>query len=296
MKIGENIRFCSSAMSKLCSLFCCPPVPSKIVGKIAFGPPPPSYTFKPIEGTDKMEIQFEDTADWMYGDRERSKLECVYAKTARGNKIGCMYVKVARNTPFVIFYSHGNATDLGQMSTFYYGIACHFKCNVFSYDYSGYGVSTGRPSEKNIYADMMAAWEVLKGTFGVQEDQVILYGQSIGTVPTIYLASQTKPKVVVLHSPFTSGLRLLIPSTKKTNCCDVFPNIDRISRITSPVLVIHGTHDEIIDLSHAIKIYQGCIRPLEPLFVEGAGHNDVDLYQEYLDRMKKLISQELPAL
>uniref|UniRef100_A0A0A9Z9R2 Abhydrolase domain-containing protein FAM108C1 n=2 Tax=Lygus hesperus TaxID=30085 RepID=A0A0A9Z9R2_LYGHE len=283
-------------MGKLCYLFCCPPVPSRIAGKLAFGPPPPSYQFQQVEGSDKMEIVFDDTADWMYGDRERQKLECVYAKTSRGNKIGCMFVRVTNYSKFVIVYSHGNAVDLGQMSSFYYGIACHMKCNVFSYDYSGYGVSSGRPSEKNIYADMMAAWEVLLKTFSVREEQVILYGQSIGTVPTIYLASQTKPKAVVLHSPFTSGLRLLIPSTKKTNCCDVFPNIDRVPSITSPVLVIHGTHDEIIDLSHAVQIYQSCIKPLEPLFVEGAGHNDVDLYQEYLDRMKKLISIELPAM
>lgn len=284
-------------MGKLCYLFCCPPIPSRIAGKLAFGPPESSYNFvKKTEDSGRMEVVFKPHADWMYGEKERRSIEGIFVKTSRGNKIGCIFIKVTNNPRFVIIYSHGNAVDLGQMSSFYYGIASHMRCNVFSYDYSGYGVSSGRPSEKNMYADVMAAWSTLTTVFGVAEEQTIIYGQSIGTVPTIYLATRSRPKAVVLHSPFTSGLRLLIPNTKKTNCCDVFPNIDRIPRITAPVLVIHGTHDEIIDLSHAVQIYQKCASPLAPLFVEGAGHNDVDLYEEYLDRMKRLVCIELPAM
>ena len=44
---------------------------------------------------------------------------------------------------FTILHSHGNAVDLGQMSSFYLSLGTKINCNIFSYDYSGYGVSTG---------------------------------------------------------------------------------------------------------------------------------------------------------
>ena len=54
-----------------------------------------------------------------------------------------------------------------------------------SYDYSGYGVSTGKPSEKNIYADIDCAWNTLRNKYGITPERIILDGQSIGTVPTV---------------------------------------------------------------------------------------------------------------
>lgn len=70
-------------------------------------------------------------------------------------------------------------------------------------------------------------------------------------------------------------------------------SIDKVPRITSPVLVIHGTEDEVIDFSHGLAIYERCPRTVAPLWVEGAGHNDIELYTQYLDRLKKLIDTEL---
>ena len=90
----------------------------------------------------------------------------------------------------------------------------------------------------------------------------------------------------------------------------VFFSIDKVPRVTSPVLVIHGTEDEVIDFSHGLAIYERCPRAVEPLWVEvklsscrrrtemsvvlqGAGHNDVELYNQYLERLKTFVAQEL---
>jgi fermentation-respiration switch protein FrsA (DUF1100 family) len=127
----------------------------------------------------------------------------------------------------------------------------------------------------------------------VPENKVILYGQSIGTVPTIDLASQYKPAAVVLHSPLTSGMRLTFPKTTRSWFFDVFPSIDKVPKISSPVLVIHGTEDEVIDFSHGLAIYEKCPRAVDPLWVEGAGHNDVELYNQYLERLRHFVNQEL---
>lgn len=45
-------------------------------------------------------------------------------------------------------------------------------------------------------------------------------------------------------------------------------SIDKVSKVKSPVLVIHGTEDEVIDFSHGIGIYERCPKAVEPLWVE----------------------------
>ena len=56
---------------------------------------------------------------------------------------------------FTILHSHGNAVDLGQMSSFYLGLGNRINCNIFSYDYSGYGVSSGRSTEWQIFGNIV---------------------------------------------------------------------------------------------------------------------------------------------
>lgn len=59
--------------------------------------------------------------------------------------------------------------------------------------------------------------------YGIRPENVIVYGQSIGTVPSVDLASRYESAAVVLHSPLTSGMRVAFPDTKKTYCFDAFP-------------------------------------------------------------------------
>lgn len=75
---------------------------------------------------------------------------------------------------YTVLFSHGNAVDLGQMSSFYIGLGTRINCNIFSYDYSGYGVSTGKPSEKNLYADIDAAWHALRTRYSFMERTWVL--------------------------------------------------------------------------------------------------------------------------
>ncbi|KAJ2948086.1 hypothetical protein O0L34_g9883 [Tuta absoluta] len=278
------------SFSELCCLFCCPPCPGKIAAKLAFLPPEPTYAFTPDETGSKFALTLTDRAEWQYSEREKENIEGFYSRTSRGNRIACLFVRCSANARFTILFSHGNAVDLGQMSSFYLGLGTRINCNIFSYDYSGYGVSGGKPSEKNLYADIDAAWQALRTRYGISPENVILYGQSIGTVPTVDLAARYEVGAVVLHSPLMSGMRVAFPNTKRTWFFDAFPSIDKIPKVTSPVLVIHGTEDEVIDFSHGLAIYERCPRAVEPLWVEGAGHNDVELFNQYLERLKRFVS------
>ncbi|XP_064032725.1 alpha/beta hydrolase domain-containing protein 17B isoform X2 [Pogoniulus pusillus] len=250
------------SFSELCCLFCCPPCPGKIASKLAFLPPDPTYTLMCDESGSHWTLHLSERADWQYSSREKEAIECFMTRTSKGNRIACMFVRCSPNAKYTLLFSHGNAVDLGQMSSFYIGLGSRINCNIFSYDYSGYGASSGKPTEKNLYADIDAAWVALRTRYGIRPENVIIYGQSIGTVPSVDLAA----------------------------------SIDKISKITSPVLIIHGTEDEVIDFSHGLALYERCQRPVEPLWVEGAGHNDVELYGQYLERLKQFVSQELVNL
>lgn len=70
-------------------------------------------------------------------------------------------------------------------------------------------------------------------------------------------------------------------------------SIEKVPKIMSPVLVIHGTEDDVIDFSHGLAIHDRCAKAVEPLWVEGAGHNDVELYGQYLERLKQFVNIEL---
>ncbi|XP_029607086.1 alpha/beta hydrolase domain-containing protein 17A isoform X2 [Salmo trutta] len=317
------------SVSELCCLFCCPPFPSRIAAKLAFLPPEPTYSLLPdLEGPvapgtagtaglrsrasgvpgaavggsvstgpaeGKWKLHLTERAEFQYSQRELDATDVFLTRSSRGNRVGCMYIRCAPTARFTVLFSHGNAVDLGQMSSFYIGLGTRINCNIFSYDYSGYGVSTGKPSEKNLYADIDAAWQALRTRYGISPENIILYGQSIGTVPTVDLASRYECAAVVLHSPLTSGMRVAFPDTKKTYCFDAFPNIEKVSKITSPVLIIHGTEDEVIDFSHGLALFERCPKAVEPLWVEGAGHNDIELYSQYLERLRRFIGQELAA-
>ena len=201
------------SLSEICCLLCCPPCPSRIAAKIAFSPPEPTYTFEDEDG--KQKLTLTDKAEWQYSDREKENLEVFYTRTARGNRVACMYVKCSPNARFTILHSHGNAVDLGQMSSFYLWLGSRINCNIFSYDYSGYGVSGGKPSEKNLYADIEAAWHALRTRLGISPENIILYGQSIGTVPTVDLASRYEVGAVILHSPLMSGNEDVLPTDQE---------------------------------------------------------------------------------
>nr|XP_030867599.2 alpha/beta hydrolase domain-containing protein 17A-like isoform X1 [Gorilla gorilla gorilla] len=280
------------SLSELCCLFCCPPCPGRIAAKLAFLPPEATYSLVPEPepgprgagtaplGTlrassgapGRWKLHLTERADFQYSHRELDTIEVFPTKSARGNRVSCMYVRCVPG------------------ASFYIGLGSRLHCNIFSYDYSGYDASSGRPSERNLYADIDAAWQALRTRYGI-----ILYGQSISTVPTVDLASRYECAAVVLHSPLTSGMRVAFRDTKKTYCVDAFPNIEKVSKITSPVLIIHGTEDEVIDFSHGLALYERCPKAVEPLWVEGTGHNDIELYSQYLERLRRFISQELPS-
>lgn len=79
-----------------------------------------------------------------------------------------------------------------------------------------------QPSEQNTYSDIEAVYRCLEEKYGVKEQDVILYGQSVGSGPTLELASRLPNlRAVVLHSAIASGLRVMYP-VKRTYWFDIY--------------------------------------------------------------------------
>jgi fermentation-respiration switch protein FrsA (DUF1100 family) len=93
-------------------------------------------------------------------------------------------------------------------------LAHSLDCNVVVYDYSGYGESGGVPLECNTYRDIKSVYDyVLDELANGEPTNIILYGQSVGSGPCCHLAaSEDELGGMILHSPFTSGMRVLTPS------------------------------------------------------------------------------------
>ncbi|XP_008807011.1 alpha/beta hydrolase domain-containing protein 17C-like [Phoenix dactylifera] len=265
-------------------------VKSKMAAKFAFFPPdPPSYG-----------VAVEDEATGRLVMTEVPRLQGVEVRrlrTNRGTEIVAMHVRNP-GAKFTVLYSHGNAADLGQMYELFVELSRCLRVNLMGYDYSGYGQSSGKASEQNTYADIEAAYRCLKETYGTHEEDIILYGQSVGSGPTLDLATRLPHlRAVVLHSPILSGLRVMYP-VKDTYCFDIYKNIEKIPHVNCPVLVIHGTDDNVVKIYHGKQLWELCKEKYEPLWIQGGNHCNLELYPDFIRHLRKFISaiEKSPAI
>ncbi|MBE9028426.1 alpha/beta hydrolase [filamentous cyanobacterium LEGE 11480] len=171
-----------------------------------------------------------------------------------------------------ILYSHGNAETLGSIYPHLLKLK-DLGFNVIAYDYRGYGLSQGTPSETNAYQDIEATYKYATEQLQIPSRRIILFGRSIGGGPSTYLASQKPIAGLILESTFTSIFRVVIPFPLLP--FDKFPNRDRIAQVKAPVLIIHGNRDEIIPFEHGKILFQAASNPKQFQAIPNAGHNDV---------------------
>jgi len=212
--------------------------------------------------------------------------------SANGMKISAVHFPNPQ-AQYTILYSHGNAEDLGNISSVLRQIR-DSGFAVFAYDYQGYGTSQGTASEYNAYRDIEAAYNYLTQQLGVPAKQIIVYGRSVGGGPTIDLASRQKVGGLVVESSFVSVFRVLtrIPLLP----FDKFVNIDKIGKVRSPVLVIHGKADEVVPFWHGEQLFAAAKQPKFNFWVDRAGHNDLmevagEGYAETWRDFAKMLSQ-----
>ncbi|KVH88744.1 hypothetical protein Ccrd_025865 [Cynara cardunculus var. scolymus] len=253
---------------------------SHLAAKFAFFPPsPPTYQIKKRDDGKPIAVYSSSSIPLTGGGLDDGggggagcSLDVLSINTKRGNKIVAFYLKnpYARLT---LLYSHGNAADLGQLFDLFVQLKANLRVNLMGYDYSGYGASTGKPSELNTYADIEAVYECLQTEYGVSQEDLILYGQSVGSGPTLHLAARLpRLRGVVLHSAILSGLRVVC-HVKCTLCFDIYK----------------GTEDDVVNWLHGNGLWKMAKDPYEPLWIKGGGHCNLELYPDYIRHLCRFI-------
>ncbi len=172
--------------------------------------------------------------------------------------------------------------------------------SVFIFDYHGYGLSGGRPGEKETYMDAQAAWDYLTGTRGISADSVIVFGRSLGGAVAVWLARQFQPKALIVESSFTS-----VPDVA-AHYYPFFPvkllarfhydSKERIRRIHIPLLIIHSPDDDIIPYEFGARLFEIANEPKQFLRIHGS-HNDGFLISDstYLAGLEEFLSNSLKS-
>jgi fermentation-respiration switch protein FrsA (DUF1100 family) len=218
-------------------------------------------------------------AKYPAGDWEPAglKFEDAWFTAADGTKLHGWYVPVDEPNEVVLF-CHGNAGNLtGRMDVM---LACQQRLNVslLMFDYRGYGRSEGSPSEQGVLQDARAARQWLAEKAGVKENEIVLWGESIGGGIAVDLAASEGPGGLILEDTFTSlpdvaayhypWLPVRFCMRGKLN------SLAKIKDYHGPLLMIHGDADTIVPYHFGQKLFAAANEPKQFVTERGYDHND----------------------
>lgn len=189
-----------------------------------------------------------------------------------GNVITATYLEASASQNLIL-YSHGNGVDIGMLRH-YLEVFQAEGISVLAYDYPGYGTSSGKASEAGTYAAADAVYTYATQTLNFDPEQITLYGRSLGSGPSCWLAERYPIDRLILDGAFSSTFRVMTGITILP--WDKFDNLTRLrTTITCPTLVIHGTDDKTVPFSHAKQNWAALQSEKHKLWVEGAGHQNL---------------------
>ena len=203
--------------------------------------------------------------------------EEVWLAAADGVRLNALFLPHPESRKVILWF-HGNAEDLSTAAggMRYYST---LGANLLAVDYRGYGRSEGAPSEEGLYRDADAAYDYLVGPRHFRPEEIIALGHSLGGVVAIDLASRRPCGGLVVESSLTTAREMakrilhipLLAYKPRTR----FDSLSKIARVRAPVLIVHGTRDEMIPFTMGQRLFANAHEPKGFCAVEGAGHNDL---------------------
>lgn len=227
---------------------------------LIFQPPPPSYT-----------------ADYRYFQVE----------TENGERIACRFLSHPTSR-YLIIYSHGNAEDLGFVENLLKGYR-QAGFSILAYDYPGYGLSSGKPSEASVYRAIEAATGFAVSQLGYPPESILFHGRSVGSGPAVEMCRRGEFAGLILECAFTSTFKVGMEIAWLP--WDRFQNLRKIPEVSEPTFVIHGTEDGVVPFEHGKALFDHSRAPKFFYWVDGAGHNDILPYmgEEYWQILRDFV-------
>lgn len=226
-------------------------------------------------------IYFPDSALPSPASLGLSQAEAVGFRTEDGLDLGAWFVPAAEpsaNRTIVVFNGNaGNRAHRAIMAERFAGLGF----STLLVDYRGYGGNPGLPSERGLERDARAAQRYLASRGDVDLRRVVYFGESLGAAVAVELAIDEPPAALILRSPFTSlaaiGARHYPFLPVRWFIKDRYPSIDRIGKITCPILFIAGDADRIVPLDDTELLFEAARDPKRLVVIEGADHNDAEI-------------------
>jgi len=201
-----------------------------------------------------------------------------------------------------IIFLHGNAGNISYRLDLIERLMNQIDCDLFIFDYRGYGKSKGSPDEKGVYADAEAAYRFAMNNLGFDPAKTIIYGRSLGGAIAVDLATKVASAGLLLESTFSNAEDMaksmygIIPVGYLTGLR--FDSLSKIKKVNIPKLFIHGTDDHVVPYALGQKLYNAAPAWKRFLEIEGGSHNDTYLIQPdnlYYDAIRDFTIQAITA-
>jgi hypothetical protein len=196
--------------------------------------------------------------------------------TADGERLLAWRIAPRPGQPMIVYF-HGNGGGIDLRANRYRAFATA-GFGVLAVEYRGYGGSTGAPSEAGLTCDAEAAYHAALES--APAGRVVLLGESLGSGLAVALASRHEIGALVLDSPYTSiadvAAALFWMFPVRLLLRDRYASDLRISAVKAPLLIVHGTRDDVVPYRLGAKLFAMANQPKQFLTVDGAGHLALD--------------------
>jgi fermentation-respiration switch protein FrsA (DUF1100 family) len=200
---------------------------------------------------------------------------------SRPQRIQAWWIPSDSGNDCTVLYLHGSALNIGanvgQADRFHrLGLA------VLLVSYRGYGDSDGDvPAESSLYEDARATWDHLVEVRGIDSEDILIYGHSLGGAVAVDLAVD-RPGAggLVLEATFTSieAMARTDPLYRFFPVAFIvrhrFDTLSKIGRLSIPVLILHGSKDQLVPVDMAHTLYDRAPEPKRIVIIPGGGHNN----------------------
>jgi esterase/lipase len=195
------------------------------------------------------------------------------------------------NPKGVILYFHGNKGNLERWGHKIKPLL-EYDYNLFIIDYRGYGKNEGKRTEKNMCEDAQLAYDYLLKSY--KEENIVVYGRSLGGTFAIYVASKNNPKQLILESTFTSitdvskSILPIFPFKKLYRFH--FESSKMIPNIKVPTVIFHGNEDSLVPISIAEKLYSYSNKQnTELVKIDDGTHHNLEEFDLYKKKIKTIL-------
>lgn len=190
----------------------------------------------------------------------------------------------------LVLYFHGNSRSIKGWAK-YAKDFYRYNYDVVLVDYRGFGKSTGKRSEKDMLKDMQFVYETLAAKYN--QNHIIVYGRSMGSGFAAKIASDNKPRYLILDAPyfnFKKAVERFLPILPVKYVLRYHLRTDKwIAKVNCHTYILHGTKDWLLPISNSIKLQALNPRKITLIRITGGGHNNLPTFPEYHNFLRDIL-------